>query len=141
MPNFNTYVNFTVPGVIPLTIMDAQAVQAEIMSLVVDPRLTTILRLCQEGMATTATASTSGLAAEEPTVPSQPFPPTGSEPQPSTSTQADQPEHHHLIHLLLRFSQGRMHPIGYVSSWASTPGVSTGWWIEQWLGWAGILCL
>ena len=72
--------------------MDAQLVQAEIMSLVVDPRLTTVLRLCQEGVATRATASLSSLAAEEPTVPAQPSPLTGSGPQPSTSTQADQPE-------------------------------------------------
>ena len=84
MPNCNTYVNFTVPGVVPLAIMDVQTVQAEIMSLVADPRLTTILRLHQEGTVTGATASTSGLAAEESTVPSQPSLPTGS-------TQADQP--------------------------------------------------
>ena len=72
--------------------MDAQSVQAEIMSLVIDPRLTTVLRLHQEGVATRAPASLSSLAAEEPTVPAQPFPLTGSGPQPSTSTQADQPE-------------------------------------------------
>ena len=72
--------------------MDTQSVQAEIMSLVVDPRLTTVLRLRQEGVATRATASLSSLAAEEPTVPAQPSPLTGSGPQPSTSTQADQPE-------------------------------------------------
>ena len=72
--------------------MDAQLVHAEIMSLVVDPRLTTVLRLRQEGEATRATASLSSLAAEEPTVPAQTSPLTGSRPQPSASTQADQPE-------------------------------------------------
>ena len=72
--------------------MDAQSVQAEIMSLVVDLRLTTVLRLCQEGVATRATASLSSLAAEEPTAPAQPSPLTGSGSQPSTSTQAGQPE-------------------------------------------------
>ena len=92
MPNFNIYFDFTVPGVIPLTIIDAQSVHAEIMSLVIDPRLTTVLRIRQEGVATRATASLSSLAAEEPTVPAQTSPLTGSGPQPSASTQADQPE-------------------------------------------------
>ena len=72
--------------------MDAQSIHAEIMSLVVDPRLTTVLKLRQEGVATRATASPSSLAAEEPTVPTQTSPLTGSGPQPSTSIQADQPE-------------------------------------------------
>ena len=72
--------------------MDAQSVHAEIMSLVIDPRLTTVLRLRQEGVATRAPASLSSLAAEEPTVPAQTSPLTGLRPQPSASTQADQPE-------------------------------------------------
>ena len=72
--------------------MDAQSVHAEIMSLVVDPRLTTVLRLCQEGVVARATASLSSLTAEEPTVPAQTSPLTGSGPQPLTSIQVDQPE-------------------------------------------------
>ena len=89
MPNFDTYFDFTVPGVIPLTIMDAQSVYAEIMSLVTDSRLTTVLRLCQEGGATEATASLYSLTAEEPTALAQTSPPTGSGLQPLTSTRAD----------------------------------------------------
>ena len=72
--------------------MDAQSVHAKIMSLVTDPRLTTVLRLRQEGVVTRATASLSSLTAEEPTVPAQTSPLTGSEPQPLTSIQVDQPE-------------------------------------------------
>ena len=72
--------------------MDAQSVHAEIMSLVVDPRLTTVLRLRQEGVVARATASLSSLTAEEPTVPAQTSPLTGSGPQPLTSIQVDQPE-------------------------------------------------
>ena len=92
MPNFDTYFDFTVPGVIPLTIMDAQSVYAEIMSLVTDSRLTTVLRLRQEGEATEATASLYSLTAEEPTALAQTSPPAGSGPQLLTSTRADQPE-------------------------------------------------
>ena len=64
--------------------MEAQEVQAKIMSLVTDPGLTTILRLQQEGTGTGALASASSLMAEESTIPSQSSLPTGS-------TQADQP--------------------------------------------------
>ena len=84
MPNRSIYFNFTVPGVLPLAILEAQEVQAEIMSLVTDPGLNTILRLQQEGTGTGAPASASSLMAEESTIPSQSSLPTGS-------TQADQP--------------------------------------------------
>ena len=70
---------------LPLTILEAQEVHAEIMSLVTDPGLTTILRLQQEGTGTGAPVSASSLMAEESTIPSQSSLPTGS-------TQADQPE-------------------------------------------------
>ena len=130
LPNFNIYFDFAVPGVIPLTIMDAQSVHAEIMSLVIDPRLTTVLRLRQEGVATRATASLSSLAAEEPIVPAQTSPLTRSGPEPSASTQADQPEQ----------ALPPDPPTAEVNNLALTPEASTGWWTEQWLAWEGILC-
>ena len=67
---------------VPLAIMEAQEVQAEIMSLVTDPGLNTILRLQQESTDTEAPVSASSLMAEESTIPSQSSLPTGS-------TQAD----------------------------------------------------